>query len=153
MEGGERGDIDEETLDIVVRGDERIAEAREGVGAVGGGGLLHEVVEELLDEGFVGVGVGEGEIGDVAGAGEADGLREFVGAVVARGVDGAALVRGAEAADGVGTLGIMADDTNITYRIGDNYGIAIANHIGGSANTYIYITPSKWRLVLKAYAR
>ena len=60
VQRGESGDVGHQRPQMVAGGDERIAQAGERGGAVGPGGLFHEVVKELLDEGFVGVGVGEG---------------------------------------------------------------------------------------------
>ena len=64
------------------------------------GGLLDEVVEEMLDEGSVCTGAFDGDFGEVGSAVDADGFVVRSG-VVAGGVDGLLLFVGAEATDGV----------------------------------------------------
>ena len=83
-------------------------EVVEGVGAVRLQGLLGDVVEQFLDEGVVGLFVGNSEFGDVAGAGEAD-LLPFVGDVFAHRINGLFVLGGTEAADGVELLEAKAE--------------------------------------------
>ncbi len=60
----------------------------------------------------------------------------------------------AEAASGVGGVGISADDTYLRYHIGTPYGLTISDN-DGSYYMPDYHSPglSKWRLITKAWSR
>lgn len=53
-------------------------------------------------------------------------------------------------AGGVGGMSVMTDTSNLRYSIGNPYGISINPKAGGA---YDYVTPSKWRLLLKSFVR
>ena len=90
----------DEVADVEVVLGEVLVEAVHGGEAEAVGGLLDEVVEEVFDEGAVGAGAFDGDLGEVGGAVDAN---RFVvrGGVVAGRVDGLLLFVGAEASDGV----------------------------------------------------
>src|SRR5436190_5710485 len=70
------------------------------MGAVGEDGLFYELMEELLDEGVLGVIALGGEVGDVAGASEMDDLA-VIGEVISDCVNGFSFFFGAPAAYGI----------------------------------------------------
>ena len=100
LECGEGRDFDEEVLHVEVGLEEGGVEVVEGIGTVSFHRLFGDVVEEFLNEGIVGLFVGDGEFGNIAGARKAD-LVAVVGDVFADRVDGFFVFGGTEAADGV----------------------------------------------------
>lgn len=98
----------DEVADVEVVLGEVLVEFVHGAVAVAVGGLLDEVVEEVLNEGAVSAGAFDGDLGEVGGSVDTD--RFVVGSgVVAGGVDGPLLFVGAEAADGVVIFQTEAD--------------------------------------------
>ena len=64
----------DEVSDVEIVFGEVLVEFIHGAEAVAVGGLLDEVVEEVLDEGAVGAGAFDGDLGEVGGSVDADGF-------------------------------------------------------------------------------